>query len=265
MPKLPDGASLSTREQVLIEEIHKVRSLYPWVWCIEFKDADIINDIPQYLVSNTEMINWDGKDFLVFPFHIDRIPTTSTGQFPSTNLVTFNTYELVQTIERHNGFVGANVVLYILNTKILKQFSNDPSMTTDLFNLTDYPYKFPFKIKNTTISGSTISFNLGAPNYMLNKIPAKQYVRDFCNFTFKGEHCWMKGIADEVLTADAKLSTSFLSDPKYLDCQKTYQFCKMYWRSATLSEAQDLIPYNIPKGIPYGGFPTVAKGDLNYY
>ena len=261
MAKLPLGTTLTENEKDLVNELNKLRSIYPWVWAIEFLSQPVIDDGFDFLVSNTEEITWDSKTFKVFPFHVDRIPSTSTGEFPSTRLNTFNTYRLVQTLERHNGFMGVNLLLYFLNVKILQQFNND----SDKFTRETYPYKFPFRIKGCAVGGNNIVFDLGAPNYLINKIPNRTYIRDYCPFTFKGEFCWMRDIADDIFNADANLDTPLLSDAKYQDCQKSYAFCKQYWQSATLSKDKGLHSHSIPPGVAFGGYPTVAKGDLTYH
>jgi phage-related protein len=261
MAILPQDTTLTEDEKDILEELNKLRSIYPWVWCVEFLDQEVIDDGFQYLVANTEDLTWDNKVFKVFPFNVDKIPATTTGKFPSTKLQMFNTYKLVQTIERHNGFVGVNLILYFLNAKILEQFNNNE----DKYTPETYPYKFPFKVRSSSVSGNTILFDLGAPNYLISYLPSRQYVRDFCPFIFKGEFCWMHEIADDIFTADAQLETPLLSDSKYQDCQKSYLFCRQYWRSATLSKDAGLHTHDIPPGIAFGGFPTVGKGDLKYY
>lgn len=236
MPKIDNSVTLTTEEKQLLEEMNNLRSVYPWVICLEFVNTSAIDNF----ASNTEDVTWDSTTFSAFPFKVDRIPSSSTGTFPTTNISLFNTRSIAKLINDNNGFIGEDVSLYFLNLKVLSDFTKD-----------NYPYKFNFRITGCAIN-QYIQLQLGTPNYLKTYLPNKTYVREYCSFIFKGEHCWMRNFED-LFVEDPALDT---------DCDKSYAQCKAYWQSAVDLE-NDLIN-TIPIGIPFGGYPTVAKGDLKY-
>jgi len=260
MPKIPvDPQNIESRETTLFKELQNIRSVFPWMWCVEFLDE--VREI-QRVVANTEAVEWDGVTFQPYPFHVDKIPSTSTGEFPTTRLAFFNTSSLVHAIENGNGYINKNLVLYILNARTLKQFNGG---NVDDYTRNEYPYQFLFKVKGASINNDIILLDLGTPGYLNSKLPARLYIRDFCPFTFQGEHCWLQGIFDDIKQADLASGLNMLSDPKYNDCMKLYEFCKQYWKSATLTKEKGYHSHELPKGVAFGGYPTVARGDLNYY
>ena len=247
MPKLPVGSSLTAPETLLLEEMNKLRSFHPWVVCLEFTDSDLIAEGLQYLVANTEDIEWDSKTWSPFPFKIDRIPSTSTGAFPVTKLSIFNTLEIVKLLEDYNGFVGKSVSIYFLNTL--------PDVLTN-YTTTTYPYKYNFKVRAASVS-QYITLELGSPNYLLSKIPARSYIRDYCSFLYLGEYCWMKDFEDlmDIPDLDAEI---------YTECNKNYEECKLYFNNVCTQIDAGTLSGTKPNCIAFGGYPTIARGDLNY-
>ena len=251
MPKIDNTLTLTAHEQTLLEEMNNLRSVYPWVICLEFLNTSAISN----LASNTEDVVWDSTTFSAFPFKIDRVPSTSSGTFPTTSISMFNTLSVAKLINDNNGFIGEDVSLYFLNMKVTDDFTKD-----------NYPYRFNFRITGCVI-GQYIQFQLGTPNYLKTYLPNKSYIREYCPFVFKGEHCWMRDFSDLFAAYDSLHPDCDSLDPAVIDClaidcDKSYAQCKIYWQNA--KDLQPDLTNTVPIGIPFGGYPTVAKGDLKY-
>jgi len=218
----------------LLKELSALKSTYPWIMLVEF-DTDL-GDYT-YMCSNTEEVIWDSETWKPYPFVVGQVKSTSTGQLPKSSLAFFNTTEFNRAVPAR--VIGEDVTIYFLNLEHKGDFNRDT-----------YPLQFSFKVLSVSIN-TAITLSLGAPNYLITKIPAKRYVRDYCNFTFNGEHCW---VSDSLLTtlrsADSSLPTT---------CDKSYLLCKRYWDSGITNNVPNIPPY-----IGYGGFPTIDKGDINY-
>jgi hypothetical protein len=110
------------------------------------------------------------------------------------------------------------------------------------YNINNYPLQFKFTVVDGTI-GEKIQLTLGSANYLATSIPAKTYFRDFCQFDFLGEFCWMKDVPN--LPAD-------------IACDKTYETCARHKKAY-----ENSLP-SIMRGIRYGGFPALDKGTIRY-
>jgi len=228
-----------TNDTNLLKELTDLRSTYPWIMLVELSSTEDTIDFGNFsrLCSNTEEISWDGETWNPYPFVVGQVKSTSTGSLPKSSISFFNTTEFTRKVTPQ--VLGCDATVYFLNIKHKSEFTQDT-----------YPIQFSFKVVGVTIN-EAVSFTLGAPNYLITKIPAKKYVRDYCNFTFLGEHCWLTGEAFTALrNADSSLPTV---------CNKSYPRCKQFWQSGTIN-----LPEQTPPYIGFGGFPTIDKGDINY-
>jgi len=221
----------------LLEELTTLRSTYPWIMLIEFeKDFGTFTRC----ACNNENVSWNGEEWFAYPFKLAALSQTSTGSLSSTNVSFFNTLEISRRLS--SSVIGSGLTLYFLNMKYKDNYQVKE----------DYPLQFSYKVIGASIS-DYVTLRLGASNYLLTKIPSKKYVRDFCNFLFLGEHCWLK--PDTFTSLKEKDTEETLP----VECNKSYQTCKKYWEFGLLNQ-----PDVTPKYIGFGGFPTIDRGDISY-
>jgi len=104
---------------------------------------------------------------------------------------------------------------------------------------TDYPLRFVYTVIKTNVSKQTIDLTLGVPNYFQLPFPARLYRRDWCDFAYKGDLCWMK---DYTVISETD------------GCNHTYANCK----------AHHLDQGSPHRGVRFGGFPNLGKGSYRY-
>ena len=222
-------------KQSLIEEKNAISSSRPWLFAIHLHTAIDLEGYDK-IVANTEDFVWkDDNDnemkFSIFPFTISGIAFTSSGKFPQVTLNIFNTAFIVKKMEQNNCFLGTPVTLYIINERACAEYTTDT-----------YPIQFNFVVTDAKI-GKYISLTLGTPNYLTRNVPARRYYRDFCPFEYRQEFCWMKN-----------------HDPEVGDesCDKSWSECLRLCKKYIPDTYKEL-------GVPYGGFPNLAKGTVHYY
>jgi hypothetical protein len=219
--------------QSLIEEKNSISSQLPWLIAIELHTTI---DLEGYnkIVSDSQDFIWKDKDdneitFLMFPFNVGNISFNASGKFPSITLSLFNTAFIVKKIEENAGFLGIPLTLYFVNVKAVSEYNTET-----------YPLKFNFLITDCKIS-KYIELTLGAPNYLTRNLPARHYYRDFCPYEYRQEFCWMKNF-EPIQEEDWK-------------CNKSWNQCVDFKKR-----------YNPDmRGVPYGGFPNLARGNVYYY
>ena len=218
-------------------EKNAVSSTYPWLLAAEIIPINdsIVLDEYEFIVADTQIFTWDTQEFTPFPFSVDTITTLGSSQFPNIKLIAFNTATVAEKLQDTNAFLGSTIHLYFLNINAMTDTMTESS--TFLYTRDNYPLKFTFIITNCTI-GSSITFDLGLPNYLTINVPSRRYYRDFCPYEFGKDFCWMRDYS-----------------PAGKNCDKTWQSCRDHWNDNSQPTT----------GIRYGGFPMLAKGSFVYY
>ena len=225
-------------KQSLIEEKNSISSVYPWLFALQLHTHEDLDGYDK-IIANTEDFDWvdkDGNDvkFLIFPFNIQGISFTSSGKFPTVTVNIFNTATITKRVEDNNCFLGIPVTLYIINAKAAQDY-----------NTNTYPIQFNFVVVDAKIS-KYVTLTLGTPNYLTRNVPARQYYRDFCPYEFRQEFCWMKDYTPDP------------NKPEDFTCDKSWNKC-LYFFNIYMD------PEDKKRGLPYGGFPDIAKGSAHYY
>jgi len=161
---------------------------------IEIPDTlDIIR-----IVNNNEDIVWNGVTYQAFPFELDEIKETSSGEVSEFTLKVSNANNVIGNYVReydayvkNNGFEPIKVTLSVINTNNL--------------NSADYEVQHKATLLKPTINHQEVSFTLGGVN-AYNKTVHNRMLRNACRFKFKGVKCGYSGVESE--------------------CNKTYARCQ---------------------------------------
>jgi hypothetical protein len=219
-------------KQSLIEEKNSISSHLPWLIAIELHTTVDLEGYEKIVSDSQDFIWKDANDqeitFKRFPFNMGALSFNASGKFPNISVNLFNTAFLVKKVEGNSGFLGMPITLYFVNVKATSEYNSET-----------YPLKYNFVINDCKI-GQYIQFTLGSPNYLLRNLPSKRYYRDFCPYEYRQEFCWMK---------------NFNPTGDDLKCDKSWDQCVEFKKR-----------YNpTMRGVPYGGFPNLSKGNVYYY
>lgn len=230
-------------KQTLIKEKNAISSAAPWLIAL-YINPGAGTDLAgyEYIVADTETLDWLDADnnpvtFQMYPFTLSGLSLSASAKLPNVTVNLFNSATIAKIVEENNCFLGSDVTVFMLNKNALKDTSGSFQ-----YNMENYPLQFQFTVTNGTI-GQKITLTLGSANYLVNAIPAKQYFRDFCQYDFLGEFCWMKDVPNL---------------PSDIACDKTYETCAKFKKAH-----EDSLPTPM-KGLRYGGFPALDKGTIRY-
>ena len=192
--------------------------------------------VTYYFINNEDALDWGGNTYNPLPFTFDVIPGKTADTLPEVRLDIMNLTSMLQYLDENDGLIGCNVVLFIVYaTESAGVWSIEGTRSND------YPLRFSYTIKKITVTKTTIQCTLGVPNYFQLPFPARLYRRDWCDFAYKGDLCWMNG-RTVVSEADT--------------CDHSYSNCKTHHL--------DQVAASPPLGVPFGGFPNLGKGSYRY-
>jgi phage-related protein len=246
-------------KQELITEANSISSVHPWLVAIRIIKTRPDEDLGGYefIVADNQDFEWIDEDnnitvFKKFPFSISSLPLQSDGKIPSVTLSLFNTATLARFMEDKRCFIGYDIILYFINSRAIAKYDQDGNRYEFLYNMSDYPIKFPLVVKDGSISNK-ITLTLGGPSYLTVPIPAQQYYRDFCRFSYRSEFCFMKVVDKSLLEEDPD------NDIDDTVCNKSYENCCMLYE-----KYKNHLNIQHPlQGVGYGGFPMLAKGSFH--
>ena len=224
-------------EANFVHEKNAISSVYPWLLAAHINNANLVDY--RWIVADTQEFAWkDSVDadvtFTPFPFTIPSIEMNTSSAFPAVSIRAFNTATVVKLVEENNGFIGSDVTIYFLNANAVVD-----GVGAFVYNMSTYPLQFDFQINNVKI-GKYIIFELGGPNYLTHLLPSKRYYRDFCDVEYQKDFCWMKDY-------------SVVSEED--QCNKSWDNCLAHWEDQSKPT----------KGLRFGGFPNLEKGNIIYY
>ncbi len=148
-----------------------------------------------YVVNNSENINFQGNEYIAFPFEIGEI-SAGKGETPNFQILLDNTSRAMSQYVmaydaylKQNGIDGNGITCtaYVLNTNDLSE-----AVLTEYFQLTNF---------NT--DNKTATFNLGTESLFNKTYPPRKMYANFCSFKFKDARC---GYTGELLTCNKTLS-----------------------------------------------------------
>lgn len=139
------------------------------------------------VVANNEDVTWQGETWQAFPFEIEEITETESGEVPRVDIRVSNvSREMELYIHEYdlycktNGFHPIECTLYVLNTLDLD--NNDP-VTWHIFKL--------IQPKTNPV---WVTFTLGAANPFNRRSPQRRLVPS-CQWKFKSAECGYAGAA----------------------------------------------------------------------
>jgi phage-related protein len=155
-------------------------------------------EIPVRVVANTENITWRDHEWVAFPFDIDEITETDSGEVPRVDVRVGNVSRemeyYIHEYDRYckeNGFSPVICKLFVLNTLNLE--SQDPER------------ELVYELVQPRTDPQWVTFTLGASNPFNLRYPRRRMIPT-CEWRFKGETCGYDGVAE--------------------NCNKTFANCK---------------------------------------
>jgi len=230
----------------LIQQKNKIDTRNPWLVALDIvTNKDPVNFQEEYLVNNNEPLVWGNTTYEPAPFKLGTLPAKSSGELPTIDISLFNTLELAQFLNAHDGLIDHPVSIYLVYAT--------QDITSGVWSIAedkvDYPLKHSYVITECTITRDVVKFKLGVPNYLKRPFPARLFHKDFCDFMYKGEYCWMRNHQyDENDPEEVKLDV----------CNHTYEDCKRHYKFFDMENT------NWKVGIDYGGFPNIGRGSYVY-
>ena len=233
-------------KEALIKEKNRLGSTKPWLTALHI-DTGVTSNLGayEYIVADVDPFLWkddDGNDvtFQMYPFKLGGLSIQTAGKLPNVTVNLFNTASVARIVEDNNCFLGSTVRVFMINEKGIKDSGGN-----FLYTMKDYPLQYIFTVTDGRI-GKDITLTLGSANYLTKTIPSKQYFREFCQFNYRGEFCWMRNVPIGQIR------------PEDSNCDKTWPQCVKYYERYS-----DLLQ-NKNEGVRYGGFPMLEKGTVTY-
>ena len=148
-----------------------------WLLLLELRFS---SDTTIRICKNNENINWNGYEWVAFPFEIDNVQDTTKGSIPTVQLRVSNVDRIMQSYaEQYDGAIGSTVVLRIVNSNYLS--STTPEVEEK------------FMISSVDADRDWVYITLSIMNPIRMVFPKEKFIRNFCRFKFKGQRCGYTG------------------------------------------------------------------------
>ena len=213
----------------LTAQKNKMNSRAPWLVAVEISVPSGV----EYLVNNNEALDWGGQTYSPYWFEFDTIPSRSSGELPEVGVTVFNTAEMAEYIGENDGLVGYGVIVNLVYA------AKTAGVWAIAESRTNYPLRHSFIIVDCQVARDKIVFVVGTPNYLRRPFPARLFHKDWCDFSYKGDYCWMQG---RTVNSEADV------------CDHTYSNCSAHYEDQSRPDT----------GIGFGGFPNIGKGSYAY-
>lgn len=182
---------------VAIQEKNKIaNSDSVFLLCMEIDIPTLTENIK--IVANTENITWRGDEWIAFPFELDEISESDSGEVPRVDVKVSNVSREIEfyihEYDRYckeNGFSPIWCYIYVVNS--LNLDSDDPER--ELF----------FELVQPKTNPQWVTFTLGASNPFNIRFPKRRMIPK-CSWKFKSDECGYSGSA--------------------INCNKTLNRCK---------------------------------------
>ena len=141
------------------------------------------------LAGNNENITWNGISYVAFPFSIDEITESSSGEVSEFGINVSNVNNVIgQYIRQYDayvknyGFEPITVDITIVNSNNLDS--------------SDYEIRHSTTLIKPSLNNQSVQFKLGGVN-AYNKTVHNTMLRNSCRFKFKSIQCGYTGSATE--------------------------------------------------------------------
>lgn len=145
-----------------------------WLVLLEIILKDMDEHI--YLVHNNEDVWWNDQTWQAFPFSIGDKKTDNKGTLSNISIQVDNTTrDLEYYLSTGNGGTGAEVILRVVRSDGLEETEPD--------------FEEYFKVKQTSVTESWVTFTLGNSYSTKSRRPWRRYFKSTCPFKYKGVRC----------------------------------------------------------------------------
>jgi phage-related protein len=173
---------------VVIQDKNKLANEGQWLVCLMITIPNYPNDTIVRVVRNNEDIMWRGEIWQKFPFEVDEITDSATGEVTQVTVRVSNVsrameyyIEMYDVYTKTYGFRPVSAVIYLVNS--LDLANNDPVR------------EHPFELKSPTTDAKWATFVLGASNPANRRFPLHRVLKNHCRFRFRSIHCGYNGVA----------------------------------------------------------------------
>ena len=177
-------------------EKNKLNSDSVFLIALDIIIPDVVEEI--HLVNNNENITWNETEYIAFPFSIEEMNETTSGEVSEFTLSVSNINNVIgnyvrkyDTYVKNNGFEAISVTISVINTNNLDSATPEVQHKTVLVK--------------PSLTRSNVIFTIGGIN-AYNTIVNSRMLRNACRWKFKGLQCQYSG-----------------SETK---CNKTFSRCK---------------------------------------
>lgn len=127
------------------------------------------------LVRNHEDVNWNGNDWVAFPFEMDDM-TEDGKELPELVLRVSNVKrDLEPYLNQGNGGVGATVIVRVVNSEHME--------------ITSPEVEISFVCESTDTDDQWAYFTLGTGEAQTKRFPQMRYFKDSCRFAYGSVRC----------------------------------------------------------------------------
>lgn len=160
-----------------ILEKNKVATDGVWLMLLDIT----YQDETMRLVNNTENIEFNGSEYLAFPFNVSDV-TEDSKELPQVTLQVSNaTGAMEQLVDYYGGLVDSSITLRVINTNV-----------PNVAEMEEF-----FIITGTSVNSEWVVFQLGSDYAVNRRYPATRIMKDFCPFKYKGIRCGYQGSMGE--------------------------------------------------------------------
>lgn len=163
---------------------NKLNSDAVWLVMLQINIPSLDETI--YLVNNNEDIEWNANTYQRFPFDIDEMNETSSGETSQFSLKVANVNNVIgqyvreyETWVKLNGFEAITCTLYVVNT-------NDLENTTPV-------YSHNLVLNKSNITMDQVVFTITARDLYRVRTPQYRMFPNSCRFKFKSTQCGYGG------------------------------------------------------------------------
>jgi len=220
-----------------ILEKNRLSSSGAWLILLEMDFERFIPGLVVRCVLNNQNIQYQNHEYIAFPFTLDDITESSTGEIPAVPLKVSNIDRVLQSlIEPCGGCCGAPV-----NIKIVH------SLHLDVINP---EIELDFVVIETDADENWVTFTLSVDRRFYERRPERRIMKSFCPFVYaESESGYKECLIDE------RLKTAY---PDYKDCPKTLSAC-----GARIAK-HNAMGYKHISYCCFGGEPNIPDGGSYY-
>lgn len=158
-------------------EKNKLATTSAWLTLIQ---VEINSSTTLYLVANPASIVFDSQTYSPFPCEVRPVGTDSRGGLPDVEVMISNVNLTMSAYLEANDVRGKRVRLLGVNSANLA----DPTAVV---------FDEIYEIGDLTVTEQAVTFRLGHIRLLEQRFPSRRYLRDNCQWVYKGSECLYGG------------------------------------------------------------------------